>query len=375
MFTKINELCSQIESFDLNTTSEKLFIDAMIENYSFQLENQSYIKYLYDKSNIDINSIKSIDDIFNIPPLFVETMKYHGFCSVKPEDIHMTLKSSGTGGQKTQSFFDKDSTTRLETLSYNTFKKMGYTSSKPVHYFVMAYDIRKASDVGTSWSDNFVMSLAPSKSTHWLIEWDEKKKTYYFDEKKWARKFIELSSDAPVRLLGFPAYMYKLLEEVKKLSTSVSVHEDSFIVAGGGWKNHLGKSMTLNEFSNYIESTIKLPSQNIGDTYGMAEHGVPYCSCPYGHYHIPIYSRLIVRDPLTMKIQPTYKEGLLQLFTPYNTAQPNLSVLSKDVVTIGENCPCGIDGLYIKSISRGGLKKHKGCSIAAQEILNKQKEA
>ena len=107
----------------------------------------------------------------------------------------------------------------------------------------------------------------------------------------------------------------------------------------------------------------------------MAEHGVPYCSCPYAHYHIPIYSRLIVRYPLTMKIQPTYKEGLLQLFTPYNTAQPNLSVLSKDVITIGENCPCGIDGLYIKSISRGGLKKHKGCSIAAQEILNKQKEA
>lgn len=373
MFKKINELCSKKEAFNFNTKTEKLFIDAMIENYNFQLKKQPYIKYLYDKSTINVNTINTIDEIYSIPSLFVETMKYHTFCSIKDSDVHMVLKSSGTGGQKTQSFFDKDSLNRLETLSYNTFENIGYTDKKPVHYFIMAYDISKANNIGTSWSDNFVMSLAPIKSKHWLIEWDEKEKKYFFDEHKWARKFIELSKDAPIRLLGFPAYMYKLIEEIKRIHGTLSVHEDSFIVAGGGWKNHLGKSMTLNEFANYIEESINLPAKNIGDTYGMAEHGVPYCSCKYGHYHIPIYSRVLVRDPITMNIQPIGQKGLLQLLTPYNIAQPNLSILSKDIVSLGENCPCGIDGLYINSISRGGLKKHKGCSIAAQEILNQRR--
>ena len=85
---------------------------------------------------------------------------------------------------------------------------------------------------------------------------------------------------------------------------------------------------------------------------------------------MPIYGRLQVVDPLTMKGKPLGEEGLLKLLTPYNTTQPNLAVLSTDLVTLGDNCPCGVKGPYIASIRRGGKVKHKGCAIAAQEILN-----
>jgi hypothetical protein len=82
-----------------------------------------------------------------------------------------------------------------------------------------------------------------------------------------------------------------------------------------------------------------------------------------------------VRDPLSMKIMKPGEEGLLQLLTPFNTAQANLSVLSTDLCTLSENCECGMPGTYIASIRRGGIRKHKGCAIAAQEILNRSQKS
>jgi phenylacetate-coenzyme A ligase PaaK-like adenylate-forming protein len=120
-----------------------------------------------------------------------------------------------------------------------------------------------------------------------------------------------------------------------------------------------------------LEEKIGLPAENVRDTYGMAEHGIPYAACKKGFHHMPIYGRLLVRDPLSMKVLAPGQEGLLQLITPFNTAQSNLSVLSTDLCILKEDCPCGMPGLYISSIRRGGIRKHKGCAIAAQEILNR----
>lgn len=370
-FCYIEELCNRKDSFNFCEDTEKLFIDAMIENYQFQIEKQPYLKFLAEKEQFDIHSVKTIKDLYSLPSLFVGTMKLNGFCNFKEEELAMTLTSSGTNGEKTQCFFDKGSLERLETLAFNNFNSIGFNSDVPAHYFLLSYDIKKAKDVGTSWSDEQILKLAPSLSVNWMIEWDEEKREFGFDSEKWAKKFIELSKEAPVRLLGFPAFMYKMVEDIKKLCGEIKVHKDSFIIAGGGWKNHLGKTMSLKEFMLYMEKNIGILPENIRDTYGMAEHGVPYSSCKEGHLHAPIYSRIIVRDPITMENKGYAQEGLLQLLTPYNIAQLNLSVLSTDVAVLGKDCPCGIKGDYIKSIRRGGMTKHKGCAIAAQELLNK----
>jgi hypothetical protein len=90
---------------------------------------------------------------------------------------------------------------------------------------------------------------------------------------------------------------------------------------------------------------------------------------------VPIFGRLAVLDPLTMQPLPHGREGLLQLLTPYNTAHANLSVLATDLAVLAENCSCGLKGSYLASIRRGGVRKHKGCAIAAQEILDRTRSA
>jgi phenylacetate-coenzyme A ligase PaaK-like adenylate-forming protein len=374
-FSCVNSLCSRTDSFSESTEIDDLFWRAMRENYQFQWITHPYIRELGARRGFSPSDLNDFQSSLSVPHLFVGVMKLHSFLSVPAQETVLTLTSSGTGGQKTHIVFDSASLARLQALATSCFDAMGFRGSKPVHAFLMSYDPRHAGDVGTTWSDEQILALSPVLSHHWTIGWNAEKQGYHFDAPFWAEKFAQCAQEAPVRLLGFPAFMCELVEELKRQKRTVRVHPESFIVAGGGWKNHRGNAMSLSDFCSYMEDSIGFPRANIRDTFGMAEHGVPYCSCPHGNYHAPIYARIVARDPLTLSEVPLGEEGLLHLLTPYHTAQPNLSVLSTDVVTLGRGCSCGTPGVFIRAIRRGGVKKSRGCAVAAQGILDAGKGA
>jgi phenylacetate-coenzyme A ligase PaaK-like adenylate-forming protein len=370
-FQAIDELCGIVEAFASSERNDRLFLEAMRENYLFQLERQPYLRYLALKSGFSPEDLKDYHDLFRIPPLFVGAMKIHGFLSVPEEQAALVLTSSGTSGQKTRSLFDADSLRRLESLARRTFQAIGFSSEIPAHYFIFNYDPSRATDVGTAWSAEQKTNLAPAINRYWAIEWDEAGGKFVFQSEKWVEKILEIPDREPVRLIGFPAFIHQFVQEVMKRRPGFRVNPQSFVIAGGGWKNHLGASLTHGEFARFIEESIGLPAENVRDTFGMAEHGVPYPACRKGVHHVPVYARAVVRDPLTMEVLPPGGEGLLHLLTPFNTAQANLSVLSTDLAVMGANCSCGAPGDFIVSLRRGGVRKHKGCAIAAQEILNR----
>lgn len=373
-FKKIDEFYNSSSSAYQKTEEiQQHFLEALKNNLSFQLKHNEFMRFIFKRNNINLDGINNINDIVKLPYVFVGLMKKSTFLTVEDKDIFLRLTSSGTSGEKTQLLLDEGSLGRLNGLAYNCFRDMGYVSNTPVHYFLQAYDPKYADNVGTSWSDEQISKLAPAASKHWTLEWDDTLHEFNFDAKKYAKKIIEIGDSEPIRLLGFPAFIYKLSEEIMKIKGKIKLHQDSFIIAGGGWKNHIGEPMTFESFSAYIEDTIGLKKENIRDTYGMAEHGVPYCSCSHGNIHVPIYGELIVRSPLSMKKLPYGEQGLLQLITSYNIAQPNQSVLSTDLVTVSPECTCGLPGEIITSIRRGGIRKHRGCAIAAQDILKKVK--
>lgn len=369
-FSAIDALCNQTEAFCFSDKNDQLFLEAMRENYLFQWERQPFVRWLGQRHNFSPDHVREYPDIFRIPPLFVGIMKQHGFVSVPKEEVVMVLTSSGTAGQKTRSFFDQGSLTRLETLSRAVFRATGFVSDTLAHTFIFNYDTSQASDLGTAWSAEQKASLAPSLVRYFTITKNKTTGDFDFDPVHWANKLSAVPADQPVRLIGFPAFIYRCVLELEKLHPTFRVHPESFAICGGGWKNHQGKTMTHREFARFLEEKIGLPAVNVRDTFGMAEHGIPYAACSHGHHHQPVYGRLAVVDPMTLNPLPMGEEGLLHLLTPYNTAQANLSVLATDVATLAQDCPCGLPGPYLASIRRGGIRKHKGCAIAAQEILN-----
>lgn len=366
----LERLCFLDNPFLPPDRTEALFVEAFREAVLAQRQIHPFLKEMDEARGFDPAAIASADDALALPPLFVGTLKLHDFLSVPAESVVLTLTSSGTSGQKTQLHFDRPSLDRMEGLSRKIFAALGFCSDRPAHYLLFSYDRSEASDVGTSWSTEQKMACAPAKSVHWLLRRDGGG-AFAFDATATARLLIDLASDGPLRLLGFPAFMHKALTEVARLKPGLVVDGESFVIAGGGWKNHSGQPMRQPEFARFVQESCGLPAEGVRDVFGMAEHGVPYGACSQGHHHVPACSRLAVVDPLTLKPLGLGREGLLLLLSPWNGAQPNQAILSTDVAVLEENCPCGLPGTYIASVRRGGTHKHKGCAIAAQEILDR----
>ncbi len=104
----------------------------------------------------------------------------------------------------------------------------------------------------------------------------------------------------------------------------------------------------------------------------MAEHGAPYLECLRHRFHVPAYTRIFIRNPVTLEVLTPGARGLIELMTPFNAMMPTLAVLSTDLGFVDPDpCPCGYNSPTFTLSGRGGLKKHKGCAIHAGEIVQR----
>ena len=58
------------------------------------------------------------------------------------------------------------------------------------------------------------------------------------------------------------------------------------------------------------------------------------------------------------------------IFDPYLSPFPALSLLTTDVGHLESGCPCGRSAPVIVLEGRGGVTRHKGCALAALDILS-----
>ena len=64
---------------------------------------------------------------------------------------------------------------------------------------------------------------------------------------------------------------------------------------------------------------------------------------------------------------------MLQVLSPYNWAQPGLSILATDYARVARGCSCGRRTPYLVTPGRAGVRKHQGCALTASELLMKTK--
>jgi len=178
------------------------------------------------------------------------------------------------------------------------------------------------------------------------------------------------SSGRPGRIIGFPAFAMELCEDFKKAAGRYPrIHQESRVITGGGWKDRQDKAVDKEIMRSTLAKKLGIKSSNVRDLFGMVEHGVPYVDCRLGNFHIPVYSHVVARDPATLKALPYGKPGLLQFITPYLSSYPSITLLSSDFGRIDEKCSCGLEGPVMHITGRAGIKKLKGCAIAASTML------
>ena len=103
------------------------------------------------------------------------------------------------------------------------------------------------------------------------------------------------------------------------------------------------------------------------------EHPIFYNTCKNHHFHIPIYARVIIRDPDTLEPLPMGRVGLVNLISPLMCATPTLSVMTDDLgyLTPGGKCGCGIRTPFLTILGRVGMSGIQTCAAGASELLGK----
>ncbi len=98
-----------------------------------------------------------------------------------------------------------------------------------------------------------------------------------------------------------------------------------------------------------------------------------YTDCKNHNFHVPSYSRVIIRDVNTLKPLGLEEVGLLNLVSPLMVSMPLNSIITDDLAILhsGEKCGCGNNAPYFELLGRAGVQDLKTCAVAAAEFLTK----
>ncbi len=373
-FPYSKKICEIDSPLDWTDDKNQLMAMACKEMALFHQKNCPDIERLYKKHQFDPNSIESIDDLTRIPAVGVSAMKYHLLTSMPPDQAVLKLTSSGTRGQKTQIWFDQGSLDRVQRMLDVYLEQEKIVSKELTNYLVFNYDPDDAGDLGIAYTEKNQLRFAPQNKAFFTVKKDKQGQWQFLKEKALQTLKEYAQEGKPVRIMAMPAFLFEFLGFMKKQNISFKLPKGSLIITGGGWKAAEDKMVSRDQFRQMCKDAFGIPAEWIRDAYGMAEHSAPYFQCSHHKFHVAVFNRLYVRDPVTNKVLPPGEKGLLELVTPFNAIMPTLALLSTDWAMIdSESCGCGQNSPTFTLLGRAGLSKHKGCAIHADDIVKRGK--
>ena len=359
--------------YDLKGT-DNLFLAAIKENISFHLKNCSDYARIISHYSFDLESITTIDDIAKIPPLPTIYVKSHDLYSMPTKKHLFKATSSGTSGKKSQAGLDINSSLMALFMVIRTFKYHGIFSLIPTNYIVLGYQPNKNNKLGAAQTAYGTTLATITLKRQYALKYDGKEYHVNFDgiknalvkyQKRWF----------PVRFMGFPAYFYFMLDYLEKENIFFKLPKKSMVFTAGGWKQFWGEQKDREELYKLAKKHLDIDESNFRDFYGAVEHPIVYCDCKNHHFHVPIYSRVIIRDVNTLEPVGYGKPGLINLITPLMKSMPFVSIITDDIAVLheGKQCGCGIEAPYFEILGRTGMADLKTCAITADEFLKEGK--
>lgn len=368
----VAKLCEVSTPYESSDALDALFVDAFREILSWHKKNNTFYNNL--AKDIDEASLKSIDDLKKIPFIHANFFKMHESLSIDKENIHEHLTSSGTSGQKSQMFFDEWSILSARRMVKFIYDSIGFNSpDQESNYLLLAYEPLKNFKVGTTNTNIFLTSFSKPKEVFFALR--ETNGTHEFDRFGSVRKLQEYAlQETPVRIHGFPSFMYFTLMQMREMGIKVKLHRDSLAMFGGGWKGYADQAISKEELFALMHEYLGIPLSRIRDGYGSVEHSIPYIECKNHKMHIPVWSRLFVRDIKTLEVLEYGKSGFLNFITPYITSVPAISVMMGDlgIMHRADECSCGAKTPFFEVLGRAGVSQNKSCAVSASELLKKR---
>ncbi|MFG2785983.1 acyl-protein synthase [Streptomyces sp. NPDC048419] len=368
----VQRLCDIAEPYAAGDEVDRLFIAAMNESNAWHAARSPFFASLLTAGQLANRPMESTADLARLPYVHANFFKGHEVMSVPPEEVKVRLTSSGTTGQKSQMFFDDWTLGAGQRMVARVFDHYGWLDEEePVNYLLSNYQPRPGLDLGTSFTDEYLCQFTQVQSVEYALK--HTGSGHEFDPFGCIRALVRYAEEgAPVRILGFPAFLSFVLDRMRELGLpQLRLSQQSLVVFGGGWKGHADQQIAKPELYRRIHDQLGIPDERIRDGFGSVEHSVLYMECPRHHLHVPTWSRMLVRSVKNLEPLPHGEPGYAQFISPYITSVPAQSVLLGDLVSqhAPEECGCGLATPWFTVHGRAGLSRNRSCAIAAAELL------
>jgi Coenzyme F390 synthetase len=359
--------------YDLENT-DTLFLNAVKENISFHEANCKEYAQILQHQDFHKECLHSISDLYKIPIIPTLFLKSHELYSIAKNHLMINVTSSGTNGKQSHVGFDNRTLYYALRMVLKTFSYHKLISIIPTNYIVLGYEPSKHNQMGAAKTAYGTTLLAPALHREYAM----KDTGTGYDLNIYGIKDALLGYSKmkfPVRFMGFPAYMYFLVKVLKESNIRLQLPKNSKVFLAGGWKQYFSEKVDKNELYQMIEQTLGIKKKNCKEFFGAVEHPIVYCDCKNHHFHVPVYSRVIIRDVNTLLPVENGKVGLLSLVTPLVGSVPLTHVITDDLAVMydGGKCGCGITSPYFEILGRVGLQDIKTCAAGAAELLGGMK--
>lgn len=361
-------LFRQKDIYNLEATDD-IFAHAIRENAVFQYENCPDYRRILDEFGFDPQTIRGTGDLEKLPFLPTLYFKHHHLQSVPPRRQLIKATSSGTSGAMSHIGFDFQSLNLGKNMVLRVGKYHKLWSLKPTNYIIFGYRPTRDNKTAVSKTAYGFTFFAPALSRTFALEMTDS--GYQLSWDRVLKAFEKCAkSPFPMRTIGFPAYTYFLLKDMREKGIRYKMPRGSKVTLGGGWKQFYAEKVEKEDFYALVKEVLDIDEENIVEFFGAVEHPILYTDCQYHHFHIPAYSRVIIRDPNDFSPVKNGTVGLVNLLTPMMRSAPLLSVMTDDLgVLHSETCPCGASSPWLEIIGRVGISDIVTCAAGADEYL------
>ncbi|MDE7274905.1 MAG: acyl-protein synthetase [Lachnospiraceae bacterium] len=353
--------------------SDDIFFNAAKENFIYQYKHCREYRKIADGLSVNEGTLRSIDDLPQLPCLPTLLFKRHHLRTA-PALIKAT--SSGTSGNFSEIGFDIGGLLGALVMSCKIMHRRRLLSPIPCHYIVMGYKPHHSNRTAVTKTAFGATLFAPAIRRRYILQYKNGSYSTDFESIIAALKKLD-NSLFPVRFMGFPSYTFFLMKRMDEQGIHIKLRKGSKIMLGGGWKQFYAEQVDKDSFYQLAEKVFGVHDKDIVEFFGAVEHPILYCDCPNHHFHVPAYSRVVIRDIDTLHPVPEETVGLVNLITPMVSATPILSIMTDDlgVLHSGSKCGCGIRTPYLEIIGRVAPTELKTCAAGAAELLKTSQEA
>lgn len=342
----------EVDPFGMDDNEKKaLFLRLLNEkhrhHYSNCTEYAEISRRLFKNSNIELKNIEEI------PFLPVSIFKNYNLKSIQDSEVYKVLTSSGTTGQTVSKIYLDRETATLQTLVLSKILSkiigqkrlpMLIVDSKSVLTTRSQFSARGAGILGLSFF---------GKDHQYVLDNN-------FDLNEQILKEFKRKYDGEeVLIFGFTYMIWQYL-----ISSNASIDlSNAILIHSGGWKKMLEISVDNETFKSHLKRKFNLT--RVHNFYGMVEQvGSVFLEDSTGDLHCPIFSDVIIRNPIDLTVAKDGEVGLIQTLSLLPKSYPGHSLLTEDLgVITGRNIDVnGWKGKSFKILGRTRTAELRGCS-------------